>query len=119
MSPLVPTKIVEKPWGHELWWAQNDDYVAKVLHIKQGHSLSLQYHQEKRETFMLISGAITIEFFEEGQTPQTIKLGLRTPFHVEPGLRHRMTADADSELVEVSTPQVNDIVRLEDRYGRV
>jgi quercetin dioxygenase-like cupin family protein len=111
-------KTVDKPWGHELWWAVTDRYVGKILHIKAGEALSLQYHREKDETVMVLSGKMKLEYFAEGQDPQVKILGPRDPFHVTPGLRHRMIAIEDTEVLEVSTTELDDVVRLEDRYGR-
>jgi mannose-6-phosphate isomerase len=112
-------KIVEKPWGHELIWAHTERYVGKILHVKQGESLSLQYHRQKDETIMVLRGVLRFEFFRDGEPPQQQELGPHQPFHITPGLRHRMTAVEDCDIVEVSTPELDDVVRLEDRYGRV
>jgi mannose-6-phosphate isomerase len=109
---------VEKPWGHELIWAKTDRYVGKILHIKAGEALSLQYHRVKDETVMVLSGRMRFEHFVEGEAPKTIELGPREPFHVPPGLRHRMIAIEDTDVLEVSTTEIDDVVRLEDRYGR-
>jgi len=108
---------VEKPWGHELHWAKTDRYVGKVLHIKAGHALSLQYHEKKDETIYLYSGALLFEVERDGQlTRQEMQPG--EAFHVTPGMVHRMTAIEDCDVLEVSTPELDDVVRLEDRYGR-
>jgi mannose-6-phosphate isomerase len=112
-----PTKV-DKPWGHELIWAHTERYVGKILHIDRGESLSLQYHEIKDETIMVLAGRIAFEHFADGQEPRTTILEPYQPFHITPGLRHRMTALEDSDLVEVSTPELDDVVRLEDRYGR-
>jgi len=109
---------VNKPWGHELIWAKTDRYVGKILHINAGESLSLQYHQVKEETIMVLSGRIEFEHYGEGEAPQKTVLEPLVPFHVIPGLRHRMVALEDTDIVEVSTPELDDVVRLEDRYGR-
>jgi len=111
-------KVVDKPWGHELIWAHTDRYVGKILHIKAGEALSLQYHRAKDETVMVLSGRMRFEHFAEGGDRQVIELGPREPFHVTPGLRHRMIAVEDTDVLEVSTPELDDVVRLEDRYGR-
>jgi mannose-6-phosphate isomerase-like protein (cupin superfamily) len=115
----MPARTVDKPWGHELIWAETDRYVGKILHVKAGESLSLQYHRKKDETIMLLQGRLVLEHFREGEPPARTELCLREPFHIPPGLRHRMTAIEDADLVEVSTPELDDVVRLEDRYGRV
>lgn len=111
-------RTVTKPWGHELIWAETPRYVGKILHIKKGEQLSLQYHQIKDETIMVLSGRLRFEHYEADQEPQATELAPRVPFHVHPGLRHRMVALEDTDVVEVSTPELDDVVRLEDRYGR-
>jgi mannose-6-phosphate isomerase-like protein (cupin superfamily) len=115
--PLMRT--VDKPWGHELIWAHTDRYVGKILHVKKGHSLSLQYHEKKDETIMVLAGKMAFEHYGDGEAPRTVELGPRQPFHITPGLRHRMTALEDCDIVEVSTTELDDVVRLEDKYGRV
>ena len=112
------TRTVDKPWGNELIWAVTDRYVGKILHIKKGHSLSLQYHVKKDETVMVLSGKMAFVHYGEGEPPTTTVLEPRVPFHVTPGLRHRMTALEDTDVVEVSTTELDDVVRLEDQYGR-
>lgn len=112
-------RTVNKPWGHEMIWAETDRYVGKILHIKAGERLSLQYHVKKDETVMVLSGRMRFEYYQDGEEPQVKELGPREPFHVKPGLRHRMVALEDTDVVEVSTIELDDVVRLEDRYGRV
>ena len=111
-------KKVEKPWGHEMIWAVTDRYVGKVLHIKKGEKLSLQYHRKKDETVMVWSGRMKFEHYAEGEPPQFKELGPGEAFHVTPGLRHRMIAIEDTDVFEVSTTELDDVVRLEDAYGR-
>ena len=111
-------RTVEKPWGHELIWAHTSRYVGKILHNKRGESLSLQYHQVKDETIMVLSGKLRFEHYAEGEAPGHTDLAPHVPFHITPGLRHRMIALEDTDVVEVSTPELDDVVRLEDRYGR-
>lgn len=111
-------KRVEKPWGHEFIWAVTDRYVGKVLHIKKGEKLSLQYHRKKDETVMVWSGRMKFEHYAEGEAPQFKELGPGEAFHVTPGLRHRMIAIEDTDVFEVSTTELDDVVRLEDAYGR-
>ena len=111
-------KRVEKPWGHEMIWAVTDRYVGKVLHIKAGHRLSLQYHRKKDETVMVWAGKMHFEHFAEGQAPQIKEMGPGDAFHVTPLLRHRMIAVEDTDVFEVSTTELDDVVRLEDAYGR-
>jgi mannose-6-phosphate isomerase-like protein (cupin superfamily) len=112
------TTRVEKPWGHELIWARTERYVGKVLHIKAGEALSLQYHRHKDETVMVLRGRMRFEYFRDGEASQAAELEPMQPFHIPPGLRHRMVAIEDTDVVEVSTPELDDVVRLEDRYGR-
>ncbi len=109
---------VEKPWGHELIWAKTDRYVGKILHIELGHLLSLQYHEEKDETIYLHSGEIVFRVQIDGElTEQRMREGDR--YHITPGTIHQMEAIVASDLLEVSTPELDDVVRIEDRYGRV
>jgi mannose-6-phosphate isomerase-like protein (cupin superfamily) len=109
---------IEKPWGHELVWARTDRYVGKILHIKAGESLSLQYHRVKDETIMVLRGHLVLEHYRDGEPPSKTELGPQQPFHIPTGLRHRMIATEETEVLEVSTPELDDVVRLEDRYGR-
>ena len=109
---------VDKPWGYELRWAKTDRYVGKVIHVDAGHALSLQYHNVKDETILLWSGRIVLEI-EEGSQRITREMGQGDSVHITPGTVHRMTAIEDSDIFEVSTPELEDVVRLEDRYGRV
>ena len=111
-------KRVEKPWGHEMIWAVTDRYVGKVLHVKKGERLSLQYHRQKDETVMVWQGRMRFEYFAEGAEPQAKEMGPGEAFHVTPGLRHRMIALEDTDVFEVSTTELDDVVRLEDAYGR-
>jgi len=110
--------LVHKPWGYESIWARTDRYVGKILHIRAGEALSLQYHRVKDETVMVLTGRLQFEFFVEGEEPQFRELCPGDPFRVAPGLRHRMVAIDDTDVLEVSTPELDDVVRLEDRYGR-
>ena len=110
--------VVDKPWGHELIWAKTDRYVGKILHVARGEALSLQYHRVKDETIMVLAGRLQVEYFADGEPPHARELGPREPLHIPPGLRHRMTALEDTDVLEVSTPELDDVVRLEDRYGR-
>ena len=108
---------VEKPWGYELVWARTARYVGKVIHVRAGHALSLQYHNRKEETLLLWSGRLLFELRTNDQVRRwEMKPGDRV--HVVPGTVHRMTAIADSDVFEVSTPELEDVVRIEDRYGR-
>lgn len=109
---------VEKPWGYELIFAHTDRYVGKVLHIEPGEALSLQFHHQKDETFFVARGAIELEVrVGERRSRQPLVQG--ESYHVTPGTIHRMFAGpAGCDLFEVSTPELDDVVRLEDRYGR-
>jgi len=110
---------VPKPWGHETIWAKTDRYVGKILHVRAGESLSLQYHRKKDETIRVLSGALRLEVGREGEALTVVDLGPGEGWHITPELRHRMTAVADTDVLEVSTPELDDVVRLDDRYGRV
>ena len=115
----IPRKV-EKPWGHEIWWARTPRYVGKLLHVKKGECLSLQYHEVKDETILLQSGRLLLETRgpdEEGELRRA-ELSPGDVFHIPPRTRHRMTGLTDCDIVEVSTPELDDVVRLEDRYGR-
>ena len=105
---------IDKPWGYEEWFAQTDKYVGKVLFVKEGHSLSLQYHERKDETLYILDGMAG--FTIDGKC--TIEIGGRS-VHILPLVEHRVEAIVDTTIIEVSTPEVNDIVRLKDNYGRV
>jgi quercetin dioxygenase-like cupin family protein len=108
---------VEKPWGFELHWARTARYVGKLIHVNAGHALSLQYHNVKDETIYLHSGRLLFEIQENGAlTKREMHPGERV--HITPKTVHRMTAIEDSDIFEVSTPELDDVVRLEDRYGR-
>lgn len=108
---------VDKPWGYELHWAKTDRYVGKVIHVNKGHALSLQYHNQKDETIFLWSGKILFEIEKDGQLVGWEMLPGES-VHVTPKTVHRMTAIEESDIMEVSTPELHDVVRLEDRYGR-
>ena len=110
---------VEKPWGYELIWALTDAYCGKVLFVKAGHSLSLQFHREKDESWLVQSGRAKLELGEAGQSIlKEVVIAAGAAFHYEPGTVHRVTAIEDTTILEVSTPHLDDVVRLEDAYGR-
>ena len=110
---------VDKPWGHELIWAVTDRYVGKVLFVKAGHSLSLQFHREKDEAWFVQSGRAKLELGEAGDSMLNEEIvGAGAAFHYAPGTVHRVTALEDTTILEVSTPELDDVVRLEDAYGR-
>jgi len=108
----------EKPWGYELLWAKTNDYVAKVLFVKAGESLSLQYHEEKEETLFLESGQCDLYAGPEVASLKKQDFKVGDSFHVPPRLIHQISAVTDCRIFEVSTPQLHDVVRLKDRYGR-
>jgi len=108
---------VEKPWGYELHWAKTERYVGKLIHINKGHALSLQYHNLKDETIFLWKGRLLFEIEENGQLVGR-EMSPGESVHVTPKTVHRMTAIEDTDVFEVSTPELHDVVRLEDRYGR-
>jgi mannose-6-phosphate isomerase-like protein (cupin superfamily) len=110
---------VEKPWGYELIWARTDIYVGKVLFIRAGHSLSLQFHREKDEAWNVQAGRAKLELGDVGDPVLKDEVvGAGAAFHYIPGTVHRVTALEDTTILEVSTPQLDDVVRLEDAYGR-
>ncbi len=109
---------VNKPWGYELIWAHTDSYVGKILHINQGESLSYQFHRVKDETIRLLTGVLEMDLETNG-VREKIRLAPGESLHIVPGMKHRMTAVEDCDVLEVSTPELDDVVRLEDRYGRV
>ena len=108
---------VDKPWGYELHWAKTDKYVGKLIHVDAGHALSLHYHNEKDETIFLASGRMLFEIQERDELVRREMLPGEA-VHVTPKTVHRMTAITDCDVFEVSTPELHDVVRLEDRYGR-
>jgi mannose-6-phosphate isomerase len=110
---------VDKPWGYELRWAITDRYAGKILHVKKGESLSLQYHLRKDEYLYVVSGGVDMEIGGEDGALATHRMRPGDTLHITPGTRHRLTAVEDSDIFEVSTPEIDDVVRLEDRYGRV
>jgi mannose-6-phosphate isomerase len=118
MPTHQPVRI-EKPWGYELIWARNGRYVGKILHVAKGHALSLQYHERKDETIHVLAGEVLLQSGEDGAPLSETVLRPGDSFHIPPFLRHRMIAQADCDILEASTPELDDVVRLEDRYGRV
>ncbi len=129
MSGRAKVDIVDKPWGHEVIWAHTDRYVGKVLHIKAGHALSVQYHDRKDETISLLAGEMIFRV-REGHDARTdggreqgdlreIPLRAGDSYRITPGTVHQMEAVTDCQVMEASTPELDDVVRLTDRYGRV
>ncbi|HYS98500.1 MAG TPA: cupin domain-containing protein [Candidatus Dormibacteraeota bacterium] len=115
----VESHKVEKPWGYELRWAITDRYLGKVLHLNQGEALSLQYHEHKDECQYVVKGSVDMEVGGPDGIMTTHRMLAGDTVHLTPGTRHRITAIEDTDIFEVSTPEINDVVRLEDRYGRV
>src|SRR3974390_1772497 len=111
--------IVEKPWGYEVRWAITERYLGKILHVRKGEALSLQYHERKDECLLIVRGAIDAEVGGGDAKLQTVRMTEGDTIHLTPGTRHRFTAVEDADIYEVSTPEIDDVVRLEDRYGRV
>jgi len=116
---LTSVRKVEKPWGYELVFAHTDAYAGKILHVDAGQALSLQYHERKEETLYLLAGSYEL-VVEEGGEMVHRRLQPGDCYHVPVGTRHRMIAGPEGcDILEVSTPELDDVVRLEDRYGRV
>lgn len=115
---IVEQKRINKPWGHELIWSHCNKFVGKILCINRGHKLSRQYHVDKEETVFVLTGTLLLEI-GQGDELQKIDLQRGQSFHVVPGTIHRFCAPyGDVELAEVSTPELDDVVRLEDDYSR-
>ena len=115
--PKKSVQRVSKPWGHELIWAHTQRYAGKILHVNAGQSLSYQYHRFKEETMYLVSGEIRLEHETDGVRQQTILLPGEA-FDIPVGTKHRVVAIKESDIFEVSSPELDDVVRLEDQYGR-
>ena len=123
MSGRSPVKHVPKPWGHETIWALTDRYCGKILHVKAGHALSVQYHERKDETVYLLSGEmkywVRLDGGPDSDRPlEDQRLRTGDAFRITPGTVHYIEAVTDCDVLEASTPDLDDVVRLEDRYGR-
>jgi mannose-6-phosphate isomerase-like protein (cupin superfamily) len=120
VSGRVEVTRVPKPWGHETIWAHADRYVGKILHIKAGHELSVQYHNKKDETVHLLSGEIVYRVQKNANDDalDDVQLRVGESFRITPGTVHQMVPLTDCDVLEVSTPHLDDVVRLTDRYGR-
>ncbi|PWB73563.1 MAG: cupin [Holophagae bacterium] len=114
----VAVRFVDKPWGHEEIFAHTDRYVGKILCIKAGEALSLQYHRRKEETLRVLDGVVELAAGDGPDRLVTHRLEGGAVFHLPPATLHRLTAVTDCRLLEVSTPELDDVVRLDDRYGR-
>ena len=109
---------VEKPWGWELVWAETERYVGKLLFVRAGEALSLQYHERKDESWLVREGLARLELGEVGGPLEVVEIRPGDAFHYRPGTVHRITALEDTLVLEVSTTELDDVVRVEDRYGR-
>lgn len=109
---------VDKPWGHEIWWALTDDYAGKILHVNAGERLSLQYHEHKDETSYVLSGRLLLVRGPSADELTEVEIGPGFSWRNPPGLVHTIEAIDDADVLEVSTPHLDDVVRLTDRYGR-
>lgn len=118
MTVNLRARVVEKPWGHEEVFAETPNYVGKILFIREGEALSLQYHEVKEETLRVLDGVLELVVGVDEDNLKAHRLESGAVFHVAPGTLHRMIAIADCRLLEVSTNHLDDVVRLEDRYGR-
>ena len=118
-SARVPITRVSKPWGYEIIWAVSERYVGKILHINAGHELSVQYHNKKDETCYLLSGEIVYRVQRNGDDVlDDVRLQVGESYRIIPGTIHQMIAVTDCDVLEVSTPELDDVVRLSDKYGR-
>ena len=117
-SCRVQVVKIPKPWGHETIWARSDRYVGKILHINAGQELSVQYHDRKDETVHLLSGEIIYRVQRDSDLLEDVQLKLGESFRITPGTIHQMVALTDCDVLEVSTPELDDVVRLSDKYGR-
>lgn len=114
----VPFRV-EKPWGHELIWAHTDRYVGKILHVNAGHVLSCQYHEQKDETMHVLAGSVILRLWATPDAEPTERvMHPGESVHVTPGTIHSIEAVVDSDVLEASTPELDDVIRLTDRYGR-
>lgn len=119
MSGRVDVRHVPKPWGHETIWAHTDRYVGKILHITAGQALSVQYHERKDETVFLLQGEMNYWVQLPGDTElRDQRLTAGQSFRITPGTIHYMEAITDCDVLEASTPELDDVVRIKDRYGR-
>jgi mannose-6-phosphate isomerase len=117
MTNELPRRV-EKPWGYEIWWAHTEHYAGKILHVNAGHRLSLQYHHVKDESCYVLSGTLLLV---QGDSVDHLSERVISEGHVwrnTPGTVHTIEAIEDAEVLEVSTPQLDDVVRLVDSYGR-
>ncbi len=116
-EPTIP-RHVQKPWGYEIWWAVTDEYVGKILHVDEGHRLSLQYHEQKDESCYLLSGRLLLVQGKSVDSLTECEIGPGEAWRNLPGLIHTIEALEDCDVLEASTPFLDDVVRLKDNYGR-
>jgi mannose-6-phosphate isomerase-like protein (cupin superfamily) len=115
----VEPRTVDKPWGSELIWAEGEYYAGKILFVKAGESLSLQYHEVKEESWYVLGGRARLELGQVGENAlEEVEIGAGDAFHFPPGTVHRVTGIEDTRIIEVSTAHLDDVVRLADAYGR-
>lgn len=117
MSDQLPRRV-EKPWGYEIWWAHTEHYAGKILHVKAGHRLSLQYHEMKDESCYLLSGKVLLVQGRSTDSLSETTISVGQAWRNTPGSVHTIEAIEDADVLEVSTPQLDDVVRLADDYGR-
>lgn len=124
-EPAVSTPVrppgagrVDKPWGYELRWAITERYLGKVIHVDPGHALSLQYHVNKDESILVLRGELDLVLEDENGELATHRMGEGTSARILPGRTHRFVAVTGVDLLEVSSPEIDDVVRLSDDYGR-
>jgi quercetin dioxygenase-like cupin family protein len=118
MSAMNLPHRVDKPWGHELWWALTDAYAGKILHVEAGHRLSLQFHEQKDESAYLLRGRLLLTKGPSEEELTTVELVAGDAWRNMPGEVHTIEAVEASDVLEVSTPELDDVVRLTDSYGR-
>ena len=118
MSGRSEIRTVPKPWGHETIWAHTDQYVGKILHIKSGEVLSKQYHNVKDETVYLLSGEIIYKVKHGDGQLEDVHLKVGESYRITPGTIHQMIGKTDCDVLEASTPDLDDVVRVSDAYGR-
>jgi mannose-6-phosphate isomerase len=117
VSKVTPRRV-DKPWGWELVWAETDHYAGKLLFVRAGEALSLQLHEVKEESWLVREGRARLELGSAVEYLEELEIGPGDAFHLRPGTLHRLTAIEDTLVIEVSTPHLDDVVRLGDRYGR-
>ena len=118
MGHVQEVRRVDKPWGHEIIWGHTERYVGKILFIKAGERLSLQYHEVKDETVYLLSGKMLLEVGPKDGDIEDVVMKPSDSYRITPHTVHRMIAIEDTQVIEASTPELDDVVRLEDKYGR-